>query len=179
MTPVSENGPGPTVLNPHEDPGARDDGSGMIVLIGGLMVALVFLVACGLIGSHFGYKRGFAQGYEKGVLNLNAILTPRPTIEIAPDTGVYSPGALQVSCLKDGRTVPCTAEQLDSYVDSYCRSYREAAARTVKLFEDFRKTEAANRANARLLGWDEGYGVARGDWERPCLRERTPATPRR
>jgi hypothetical protein len=38
-------------------------------------------------------------------------------------------------------------------------------------FKDYQRTEAANRANARLLGWNDGYALCRADW-RPDYPER-------
>jgi hypothetical protein len=139
MTPVSENGPGRTVL---DRPG-EDDLRPVSVFVLAFIV-LLFLVVVGVVCSHIGYKRGLAVGFEHGIMEtMTRMVRPAP-IEIRPGNGTQG-------------------------VEHVCRAYQDAAARTALLFEDYRKTEAANRANARLLGWNDGYAVARGDWERPCL----------
>jgi hypothetical protein len=126
MTPVSENGPGPTVLSKHERGTPPGDSGFPLKLFVLSIIVMVFLVSIGMIGAHVGYKRGLAA-------------CPAPEEVIVP-TPVESPSP---------QPEPSGLAELRE-----CRS----------LFEDYRKVEAANRANERLLGWNDGYGVGRKDW---------------
>jgi hypothetical protein len=46
----------------------------------------------------------------------------------------------------------------------FCVAYKNAADRLSYELEDYQRTEAANRENARAWGWNDGYAQGRTDW---------------
>jgi hypothetical protein len=111
-----------------------------------VVAILVTLLIVSAGSAWIGYQRGREDGFELGLFQTADNITP----------------------VDPSRDLPA---ELDSHfvaVDSL------AACRAA--FDDYRRTEAANRANARLLGWNDGYAVGRDDWA--CQPwERAPVRP--
>jgi flagellar biosynthesis/type III secretory pathway protein FliH len=111
-----------------------------------------FVAACLWYGKREANERrldAYARGYAQGLAEGVA-------------TGATVPADPDIRC-------HVRLEQLEDELD--------AAATCEARLLDHQRTAAAGRASARLLGWNDGYGVGREDWRAQPWECRAAAAP--